>query len=96
MDNQKANTAEQWVAALVGLCLSGPVGAVAAWQMIRALRGKWFPWCLTGLVAAPVLSFVQVVTLSAIGIQMGKDYPYDAQQTTQTTIIQPSKSEVGL
>ena len=57
---------EQGIAALTGLLTAGPVGALASWGVIRGVQGKWAPWAILGIPAAPVLGFIQLVTLGAI------------------------------
>ena len=50
---------KQAIAATIGLFTAGPLGALAAWGSIRLLDGKWKPWALAGLFAAPVLCIAQ-------------------------------------
>ena len=57
---------EQGTAAVVGLLTAGPLGAVAGWGAIVGFQGKWLPWTLTGVVAAPVIGFFQLVILAAM------------------------------
>ena len=63
---QTASGFEQVVAGIIGLCTAGPVGALASWGAIKGLQGKWTPWALLGVVGAPVLLTVQLMTLGAL------------------------------
>ena len=57
---------EQGIAALTGLCTAGPLGAIAAWGALRGLQGKWMPWALLGVPAAPILVGVQIAIGAAV------------------------------
>lgn len=62
---QSATGFEQGIAAIIGLCTAGPLGALASWGTLRGLQGKWTPWFLLGLPAAPVLLVGQLVVVGA-------------------------------
>ena len=64
----KAGGGEQVGAAVLGLCTAGPIGAVAAWGVIKLFGGKWLPWMMTGVVAAPVLAITQLGAVGGIGL----------------------------
>ena len=57
---------EQGIAAVAGFFTAGPVGALASWGTIRGLQGKWTPWFILGIPAAPVLLFGQLVFLGSV------------------------------
>ena len=57
---------EQGIAALMGFFTAGPVGALASWGTLRGLQGKWTPWFLLGIPAAPVLLVGQLVVLGTV------------------------------
>lgn len=61
-----ASDGEQIGAGLIGLVTAGPLGALAAWGAIRMFAGKWTPWTLVGLVAAPALSLFQLTLMGAM------------------------------
>jgi len=63
---QSATGFEQGIAAIIGLCTAGPLGALASWGTLRGLQGKWTPWFLLGLPAAPVLLVGQLVVLGVV------------------------------
>lgn len=58
---------EQITAAALGLLTGGPLGALSAWGWFRFLKGKWGPWALVGLLAAPACVAIQIGVLAAIG-----------------------------
>lgn len=68
-----ASNGEQIAAAGIGLLTAGPLGALAGWGAIRLFAGKWTPWMITGLVAAPVLGFGQLLVLGLIGHTVNPD-----------------------
>jgi hypothetical protein len=57
---------EQSIAGMFGLLTAGPLGALASWGAIRGLQGKWAPWAILGIPAAPVLIIVQAFAIMAI------------------------------
>ena len=57
---------EQGIAAAAGMFTAGPLGALASWGTIRGLQGKWTPWFILGLPAAPVLLIGQLAFLGAV------------------------------
>ena len=60
---------EQGVAAIAGLLTAGPLGALASWGTIRGLQGKWLPWFVIGVPAAPVLGLLQLgMGIGGLGI----------------------------
>ncbi len=66
MVRSTASGFEQGIAALTGLCTAGPLGAIAAWGALRGLQGKWMPWALLGVPAAPILVGVQIAIGAAV------------------------------
>ena len=66
MTRSTASGFEQGVACLAGLFTAGPLGALAAWGALRGLQGKWAPWVILGIPAAPILGFVQLVAMGAL------------------------------
>ena len=74
-----ANGAEQVLAGIIGLTLSGPVGAAASWAAIKGFRGKWFPWLLLGLPMAPICGFASLVltggVLGGVGSLLNRPSP---------------------
>ena len=66
----QANAGEKWVAAFIGLCTAGPVGALASFTVLSAVKGKWFPWFLTGIFAAPLLIAIQLPAFTYITLQL--------------------------
>ena len=50
--------AEQLLAALLGLCTAGPIGAAAALAAIRGVRGQWLTWLLLGVPAAITINAI--------------------------------------
>jgi len=58
---------EEIIAAGAGLITAGPLGAPASWFAIKKVNGKWFPWSMLGVVAAPFLVGVQIGGLAVIG-----------------------------
>jgi hypothetical protein len=74
---------EQGIAALTGLLTAGPVGALASWGVIRGLQGKWAPWAILGIPAAPVLGFIQLATLGAILESTNPSPSYTPSNTSQ-------------
>ena len=74
---------EQGIAALTGLLTAGPVGALASWGVIRGVQGKWAPWAILGIPAAPVLGFIQLVTLGAILTSSSPSPSYTPSNTSQ-------------
>ena len=58
---------EQGVAVATGLFTAGPIGALAGWGAIRALKGKWIPWIVLGFPAVVSINVVNLVGLSMIG-----------------------------
>ena len=61
-----ASNGEQIGAAIIGLFTAGPLGALAGWGAIRMFAGKWTPWLICGLVAAPVVSLIQLTALTVL------------------------------
>jgi len=57
---------EQGIAGVAGMLTAGPLGALAAWCTIRGLQGKWTPWFILGIPAAPVLLIGQLMFLGAV------------------------------
>lgn len=57
---------EQFIAALTGLLTAGPIGSVAAWRAIVALRGKWTPWLLLGVPSACAINVIQLVAATML------------------------------
>ena len=58
---------EQGIAGVAGLLTAGPLGALASWAVIRGVQGKWTPWVILGIPAAPVLGVVQLFALGVLG-----------------------------
>ena len=84
-----ASDGEQIGAAAIGLLTAGPLGALAAWGAIRMFAGKWTPWMVVGLVAAPVLGFVQIVMLGAMMAPFA-DIETNKNDQSRIEIVQPS------
>ena len=63
---QTATGFEQAIAGVAGLFTAGPLGALASWATIRGVQGKWTPWFVLGVVAAPVLGLGQLVVVGAV------------------------------
>ena len=78
---------EQGIAALTGLLSAGPVGALASWGVIRGVQGKWAPWAILGIPAAPILGFIQLVTLGAILESSNPSPSYTPPVSTQKTSL---------
>lgn len=57
---------EQLVATLSGFLCAGPLGALAAWGSIRALKGNWIPWLVLGFSTTPFLILVQMIIAANI------------------------------
>jgi len=74
---------EQGIAALTGLLTAGPVGALASWGVIRGVQGKWAPWAILGIPAAPILGFIQLATLGAILESSSPSPSYTPSNTSQ-------------
>lgn len=89
---QVATNAEQIAAAGIGLVTAGPLGAVAAWGALKAFAGKWTPWGLTGIVAAPVLGVVQLAVLGTVftGSDSFKEGLRDGSASSSVESIAPS------
>ena len=66
MVRQTVTGMEQCIAAGAGLITAGPLGAAAAWGMIKGVQGKWAPWTVCGFVAAPILGVIQLAFFTAI------------------------------
>ena len=64
--NSPPNTAEQFIAMISGLLTSGPLGCLAALYVLRRLEGKWFPWCIAGVIFAPFLIGAQLYAISRL------------------------------
>ena len=86
---QVATNAEQMAAAGIGLVTAGPLGAVAAWGALKAFAGKWTPWTLTGIVAAPILGVVQLTGLGLAGAFLeGFSEGYNESQQSSEVRVQ--------
>ena len=70
MVRQTATGFEQAIAAFAGLFTAGPLGAIASWGAIRGLQGKWAPWSVLGVVAAPVLLVGQIAVINGFNETM--------------------------
>ena len=88
-----ANAAEQVLAGIIGLTLSGPVGAAASWGALKAFNGKWAPWMLLGIPMAPICGFASLALTGAIlggigGVMMQVPEPpaYEAPATNYKSI----------
>ena len=64
MVRQTVTGMEQCIAAGAGLITAGPLGAAAAWGMIKGVQGKWAPWTVCGFVAAPILGIIQLAAFT--------------------------------
>ena len=62
----KVPAIEQGIAVATGLFTAGPIGALAGWGAIRALKGKWIPWIVLGFPAIVTINTVNLVGLTAI------------------------------
>ena len=63
---QTATGFEQGIAAFAGLVTAGPLGALASWATIRGVQGKWTPWFVLGVPAAPILGVAQLAVAGAV------------------------------
>lgn len=88
---QVASNAEQIAAAGIGLFTAGPLGAIAAWGTIKAFAGKWTPWTLTGLVAAPVLGVIQLTGLG-VGAAFLEGFSEGYNESQQSSEIKVKES----
>ena len=94
---QVATNAEQMAAAGIGLVTAGPLGAVAAWGTLKAFAGKWTPWTLTGIVAAPILGVVQLTGLGLAGAFLeGFSEGYNESQQSSEVRVEESVRSRGL
>ena len=82
---------EQAIAGVAGLLTAGPLGALASWGALRGLQGKWAPWFVLGIPAAPVLGLVQLAVVGAI-MSPSKDYTPSAPAPAT---VERSISSVG-
>jgi hypothetical protein len=85
---------EQVIAGGVGLITAGPLGAVAAWGVLKGVQGKWAPWTVCGFVAAPILCVVQFVALSAVAYA-APVAEFDGTKTEEVRILTPDYSEAA-
>lgn len=79
---------EQGMAALGGLLTAGPLGAIAAWGAIRGLQGKWLPWFILGVPAAPLLLTAQIATLGGLVGGATFDFSDDAPAAIERPVEQ--------
>lgn len=75
---------EQGIAATAGFLTAGPLGALASWGVIRGVQGKWTPWVILGIPAAPVLGLIQLFTIGAIAGAGAPDAPVSAPDVRPT------------
>ena len=94
MVRQTVTGMEQCIAAGAGLITAGPLGAAAAWGMIKGVQGKWAPWTVAGFVAAPVLAFVQFVALAAVA-NAAPAPEFDGTKTEEVRILTPDYSQAA-
>ena len=80
-----ATGGEQAIAAVAGLLTAGPLGALASWGALRGLQGKWAPWFVLGIPAAPILGLVQFGVLGAL---MAPSTDYTPSNPEPTSIEQ--------
>jgi len=95
MVRQTASGMEQGVAAIAGLLTAGPLGALASWGVIRGLQGKWTPWFVLGIPAAPILGLVQLGLIGGMTLPALNDYiEENNNNTSESTLVQPSNTDV--
>ena len=87
---QTVSQGEQIAAAGIGLITAGPLGAAASWATIKGMQGKWTPWLLVGIVAAPVLGFAQFFALGLLGV--GLQGVENAVQKDQSSLVRPVRT----
>lgn len=85
-----ASGGEQIGAAMIGLFTAGPLGALASWGAIRMFAGKWTPWLITGVVAAPVLGLAQIVALGGAAVMI----PTTTDNTEEVRLVEPPEEVV--
>ena len=83
---QTATGFEQAIAGVAGLFTAGPLGALASWATIRGVQGKWTPWFVLGVVAAPVLGVGQIVVVGAMV------EAFDTETTEEVRTMDPGKA----
>ena len=96
MVRQTATGFEQSIAGLVGLLTAGPLGALAAWGALRGLQGKWTPWVILGIPAAPVLLVGQLIVAGAVMAPMVEDYEPNNTSYNKMELVRPEVQQKGL
>ena len=89
MVRQTVTGFEQSIAGLVGLLTAGPLGALASWGAIRGLQGKWTPWVILGIPAAPVLLVGQLIVAGAVMAPMVEEYEQNNSTYNKMELISP-------
>jgi len=90
---QTVSQGEQIAAAGIGLITAGPLGAAASWACLKGVQGKWTPWLLVGIFAAPVLSVTQFFALSLLGV--GLQSVDNAVQGDRSSYVRPRPIRTG-
>lgn len=62
-----ASLTEQIIVGVIGLFTAGPAGALCSPLILKAVQGKYVPWAMFGVIAAPVLLIGQIAAISAMG-----------------------------
>ena len=96
MVRQTATGFEQAVAGLAGLFTAGPLGALAAWGALRGLQGKWAPWVILGIPAAPVLLMGQLIVAGSVMAPMIEEYEQNNSSYNKMELVRPEVQAKGL
>jgi len=95
MVRQTVTGFEQGIAGMIGLFTAGPLGALASWGAIRGLQGKWTPWVILGIPAAPVLLVGQLMVAGVVMAPMIEEYETD-NSFNKMELVRPEVQQNGL
>ena len=96
MVRQTVTGFEQGIAGMVGLFTAGPLGALAAWGALRGLQGKWTPWVILGIPAAPVLLVGQLIVAGAVMAPVVEEYEQNNSSYNKMELVRPEVQAKGL